>query len=121
MTNWAYDSEKEIIIDRTDRFHYCFPMATITFDTLKFVTHLKESGLAEKQAVAITEAFREAHSEAEVATRRDVDELHLEMKAIEARLEVKLAETKSELIRWVVGAGFFQTTLIAALLLKLIK
>ena len=36
-------------------------------------------------------------------------------------LEVKLAETKSELICWVVGAGFLQTALIAALLLKLIK
>ena len=98
-----------------------FAMATITFDTLKFVTRLKDSGLSEKQAVAITEAFREAHSDAEVATRRDVEELRLEMKNVEARLEGKLAETKSELIRWVVGAGFLQTALIAALLLKLIK
>lgn len=96
-------------------------MATITFDTLKFVTRLKESGLSESQAVAITEAFKEAHGEAEVATKRDVEELRLEMKSVEARLEVKIAETKSELIRWVVGAGFLQTALIAALLLKLIK
>ena len=43
-------------------------MATITFDTLKFVTRLKESGLNESQAIAITEAFRDAHVEAEVAT-----------------------------------------------------
>lgn len=63
---------------------------------------------------AITEAFKEAHGEAEVATRRDIDELRLE-------LALKLSETKSELIRWVVGAGFLQTALIAALLLKLIK
>jgi hypothetical protein len=89
-------------------------MATITFDTLKFVTRLKDSGLSEQQAIAITEAFREAHSDAEVATRRDIQELRLE-------IELKLAETKSELIRWVVGAGFLQTALIAALLLKLIK
>ena len=32
-------------------------MATITFDILKFVTRLKDSGLSESQAVAITEAF----------------------------------------------------------------
>ena len=89
-------------------------MSSITFDTLKFVTRLKESGLGDNQAVAITEAFKEAHGEAEVATRRDIEELRLE-------LELKLSETKSELIRWVVGAGFLQTALIAALLLKLIK
>lgn len=89
-------------------------MSNITFDTLKFVTRLKESGLGENQAVAITEAFKEAHGEAEVATRRDIEELRLE-------LELKLSETKSELIRWVVGAGFLQTALIAALLLKLVK
>ncbi len=89
-------------------------MSSITFDTLKFVTRLKESGLGENQAVAITEAFKEAHGEAEVATRHDIEELRLE-------LELKLSETKSELIRWVVGAGFLQTALIAALLLKLVK
>jgi hypothetical protein len=32
-----------------------------------------------------------------------------------------LAETKAELVRWVVSAGFLQTVLIAALLMKLIK
>jgi len=89
-------------------------MSSITFDTLKFVTRLKESGLVESQAVAITEAFKEAHGEAEVATHRDIEELRLQ-------LELKLSETKSELIRWVVGAGFLQTALIAALLLKLVK
>ncbi len=36
-------------------------------------------------------------------------------------IELKVAEVKAELIRWVVGAGFLQTALIAALLLKLIK
>jgi hypothetical protein len=49
-----------------------------------------------------------------VATHHDIEELRLE-------LELKLSETKSELIRWVVGAGFLQTALIAALLLKLVK
>jgi hypothetical protein len=96
-------------------------MAIPTFDTLKFVTRLKESGLSEGQAVAITEAFKEAHGEAEVATRSDLRELELKMENRFKELDVKIAETKSELIRWVVGAGFLQTALIAALLLKLIK
>ncbi len=89
-------------------------MATITFDTHRFVQRLKESGMLEQQAEAITDAFREAHGEAEVATKRDVAESEL-------KLEVKLAEVKADLIRWVVGAGFLQTALIAALLLKMMK
>ena len=35
--------------------------------------------------------------------------------------KLDLAEVKADLIRWVVAAGFLQTILIAALLLKLIK
>lgn len=51
---------------------------------------------------------------------------HLEQKELATKndikdLEVKIAETKADLIRWVVGAGFFQTALICALLLRLIK
>jgi len=89
-------------------------MSTITFDTLKFVERLKSSGISESQAVAITEAFREAHGEAEVATKTDIRELEL-------KFEARMAENKAELVRWIVGAGFLQTALIAALLLKLIR
>jgi hypothetical protein len=89
-------------------------MATITFDTLRFVTRLKESGLSETQALAITEAFKEAHGEAEVATKVDIRELEL-------KFEARMSETKAELVRWIVAAGFLQTALIAALLIKLIK
>lgn len=70
--------------------------------------------MTESQAIAITEVFREAHGEAEVATKADIRELEL-------KLEVKITETRADLIRWVVGAGFLQTALIAALLLKLVK
>lgn len=62
----------------------------------------------------ITEAFKDAHGEAEIVTKQDLREMEL-------RQEVKLAEIKSDLIRWVVAAGFLQTALISALLLKLIK
>jgi hypothetical protein len=85
------------------------------------VQRLKESGIAENQAEAITEAFKEAHGEAEVATKRDVELIRNDLRETELKLEVKLAETKSDLVRWVVGAGFLQTALITALLIKLIK
>jgi len=58
-------------------------MATITFDTHKFIRRLRESGISEQQAEAIADAFREAHLEAEVATKNDLREL-------EYRLVIKL-------------------------------
>jgi len=82
-------------------------MATITFDTLKFTRRLRESGLPEQQAEAIADAFRDAQSEADLATRQDIE---LAIRTLEANL-----------VRWIIGAGFLQTTLIAALFLKFSK
>jgi hypothetical protein len=58
-------------------------MSTITFDTHKFINTLKASGLPENQAEAISEAFKEAQSEADLATKRDLLDL-------EQRLIIKL-------------------------------
>lgn len=51
--------------------------------------------------------------------------LSLEMKALDNKraleakgLEVKIAESRAELVRWVVGAGLLQSTLIIAVLMK---
>ena len=46
------------------------------------------------------------------ATRQDVREYEL-------KLDLKIAETKAELVRWIIGAGFLQTAMISGLLLKL--
>jgi len=46
------------------------------------------------------------------ATRQDVRESEL-------KLELKIAETKADLVSWIIGAGFLQTALITGLLLKL--
>jgi folate-dependent phosphoribosylglycinamide formyltransferase PurN len=87
-------------------------MSAVTFDTLKFVDHLRGAGVPEAQAKAMSDAqkelFTEIFDQKELATKTDIKEL-------------KIAEVKAELIRWVVGAGFLQTALIAALLMKLIK
>ena len=87
-------------------------MASITFDTLQFVQRLKKAGMPENEAEAIAEAVRDVQEKNDVATSRDVA-------MTEAKLEVKIAETKSDLIKWVVGIGVLQTSLIAALMLKL--
>ncbi|WP_333874099.1 DUF1640 domain-containing protein [Methylobacter sp.] len=94
-------------------------MTTLAFDTYAFIRKLKESGITEEQARAQVEAlslaFEQFQSElhlSESATKQDIREGEL-------KLELKIAETKAELVRWIVGAGFLQTALIAALLIKL--
>ncbi|VFM98099.1 MAG: Protein of unknown function (DUF1640) [Candidatus Kentron sp. G] len=50
-------------------------MTAITFDTLRFVHRLKESGIPEQQAEAISAAFKDATGEAELATKGDLREM----------------------------------------------
>ena len=76
-------------------------MTAITFDTLRFVERLKDSGIPEAQAKAIAEAIREAQGEAELATVRDLRELgerlkheielvRRDLKELEQRMTIKL-------------------------------
>jgi DNA-binding transcriptional MerR regulator len=116
-------------------------MATITFDTHEFVKRLRESGLSEAQAEVITDLQRQASAaavdqarqdyhlddiatkrdlkETEAALKRDVKELEYKIEVLRAETKQSLAETKAELIRWVVGVGILQIAIITALLLKL--
>lgn len=95
-------------------------MSAISFDTLQFVQRLRKAGINEGEAEAIAEAVRDVQDSADVATKEDVAALKKDIAVVEARLEVKIAETKADLIRWVISVGVLQTALIAALLLKLI-
>ena len=61
------------------------------------------------------EQVRLAVKEVEACLRKEIEQIRLEIKGV----EVKVAETKSELIRWVVGVGFLQSTLIIGILLKI--
>jgi hypothetical protein len=83
-------------------------MATITFDTLKFAKKLEKAGLPQEQAEAIAEAFKEASAEAEVATKRDVE-----------HLEIKIAEMKFDLLKWIVGMSLAQFSVLIGILLKI--
>ena len=66
-------------------------MSAITFDTLKFTKKLKEAGFAEAQAEAVAGAFLEATSEADLATKQD--------------LQIELAPVKADLtlVKWMLG------------------
>lgn len=88
-------------------------MSAITFDTLAYSKKLRSVGFTEQQA----EVAAEAQKEAIEIVISELETRHLNDMAT----KIDLAEVKADLIRWVVAAGFLQTVLIAALLLKLIK
>ena len=83
-------------------------MAIVTFDTLKFVRTLKAAGVPENQAEALSEAFRDAQSDAELTTKYDLKELEL-------RLEARINEVKYDMIKWIAGMLIAQAGLVAAL------
>ncbi len=78
-------------------------MSAITFDTLKLAQRLRDQAKftpeqAEQTAVALAESFRDWQDQMQLATKTD------------------LAETKVELIKWVVGVGFALAGIILAML-----
>ena len=89
-------------------------MATITFDTHKYIKTLEASGISEAQAEAMVTAQQESLQAAfdyrELATKSDI-----------AEVKTSIAESKAEIIKWVVGLIFMQTGIITAILMKLIK
>jgi hypothetical protein len=109
-------------------------MATLTFDTHDFVKKLKVAGFSEEQAEILTdlqkttvlntlEQARHDYHLDDLATKRDMKELETalarDVKELELKLQKEIAETKADLIRWVVGVGLLQITIIAGLLLRL--
>lgn len=101
-------------------------MTTLAFDTYAFIRKLKDSGITEEQARAQVEALSTAFEQfqgethfAELANKHDIRELELKIELLRADMKRDIAESKAELTRWIIGAGFLQTALIAALLLKL--
>jgi hypothetical protein len=109
-------------------------MTTLAIDTYALVTKLKEAGIPEQQAAAqvetITRAIdaaldqsRHEHDLDNLVTNKNLDarikETELKMELAKAELKRDIAENKAELVRWVVGVGLLQITIITALLLRL--
>lgn len=100
-------------------------MSTITFDTHEFIKALKNAGFSEEQAEVITSLQKTAVASTLEQARHDFEldnlvtnqSLDLRIKEV----ELKIAETKADLIRWVVSVGLLQTALVSALLLKIIS
>lgn len=105
-------------------------MTAITIDTYALITSLKDAGFEEKQAKAqidamakFVEVTREQiehdHKLDDTASKRDIREIELKIELAKAELKRDIAESKAELVRWVIGAGFMQVALITGLILKL--
>ncbi|MBF0461400.1 MAG: hypothetical protein HQL87_08390 [Magnetococcales bacterium] len=71
-------------------------MPAVTFDTFKFIRRLKDAGLPENQAEAISDVIQEAHSVQleELATKRDIKDLDTKIdtkvKELEYRMTIRL-------------------------------
>jgi len=60
--------------------------------------------------------------ETELRLQKEVEGVRLEVEGVRLEIkgvEVKVAETRADLIRWVVGVGLLQTTLLTGVLLKI--
>ena len=105
-------------------------MSTSSFDTHAFFNELKGAGFSEQQAEVITklqkttitttlEQARHDYQLDDLTTKRDLKELELKLESRIKDTELKIVESKADLILWVVGVGVLQTALITALLIKL--
>ena len=82
-------------------------MHTMTIDTLAHAKKLRSVGFTEQQAEEVLAVITEARAADDLVTKAD--------------LATALAETKAEIIKWVVGLIFMQTAVIIALMIKLAK
>jgi hypothetical protein len=93
-------------------------MTTLTFDTLTYVKRLRAVGVPEEQAEIQAETMKELITE-QLATKLDLKELETnlkrDMKEMELRLENKIADSRTETIKWVAAMLVAQAGLIAAL------
>jgi hypothetical protein len=100
-------------------------MPAIAFDTHKFIRVLKESDNPGNQEETLVEVIWVSRSDVDVIVKEAVTlhdgNLWNALHETERRLESRIADTKSNLIRWVVGAGLLQIALLAGVLLKVAK
>jgi len=83
-------------------------MSTLVFDTLQYANKLKAAGVPDKQAEVQAEAMAEIVEE-KLATKTD-------LKQLEQSVDLKLANLKNELIKWVLGVSVAQAAIIISCL-----
>ena len=103
-------------------------MSVTSLSIHEFYNELKSAGFSEQQAEVIaniqgkTASVDQARHDYELdntATKRDLRELELTLENKSKDVELKIEQSKAELVRWVIGAGFLPVALIAGLILRL--
>ena len=85
----------------------------IAFDTHRFVKRLTENGFTEQQAeVLVDEQVQLLNSN--LATQADIIAVQRDIEVLRQETEANLAEVKSDLIKWMVGALIAQGGVIVA-------
>jgi hypothetical protein len=79
-------------------------MTATTFDTLMYAKKLKEAGVSEQAAEIQAETLKEIIEDNYSGKR--------ELKEFEASINLKLAELKTEIIKWVLGVSLGQAAII---------
>lgn len=90
----------------------------IIFDNHKYAMRLTEAGMSPALAdihVEMTADIMRALQALDSRLQRADDKLAI----FKSELEVKIADTRSDIVKWVVSVGILQSSLIAALLLRL--
>lgn len=82
-------------------------MTIVPLDTHEVVKELKAAGFNDEQAEAVTRVVRKAQDLdlSNLATKTDLETLRVATKA-------DLAETKADILKWMIGAMGFQTVMI---------
>jgi uncharacterized protein YegJ (DUF2314 family) len=92
--------------------------ASVTFDTLEFMDELKNSGMDQAQAEAVTKATAKAFTQMmetkELATKKDLKELEVSLKS-------DIKESVITMIKWCFAISFTQAALILGIMSYIMK
>lgn len=87
----------------------------VCFDTLAYANKLKEGGFSNRQAEIQAEALGEIFED-RVATKQDIKSIKHAIESLGNNMNVKFAESKVEMIKWVICISGTQAALIISVL-----
>lgn len=92
-------------------------MATVTFDTHRYIARLRQGGVPEEQADALAGALSEALTTAteELVTRDYLDAKLAELRVEIQNIRIEMHDMQAEIIKWMAGLLILQAGAVAAL------
>ena len=111
-------------------------MSAIAFDTHRIVKRLQEVGFSDRQAEAVTDVLSESRGPtldvatlatkadlAQFATKADLAQFatKADLATTKSELQTAIAETKTDLLKWMIGTIGFQTVLILGAVVALAR